>query len=193
MIFMKFCPNCGKEVKEYAKFCAACGYTLADYQAPGQAVGAATFEEYAKQQKESENVFESAGSQKSSAFEKNTFDDIGVKEPKYSDYANTERTHTADSETYPHPDPGGYETSTGNGYAVASLILGLIGIPFNLLLFIPGILAIVFGVAGLNRSKETGTGHGMAMTGLILGIVVSAGYFILILSAVLFATVSQSL
>jgi hypothetical protein len=54
----------------------------------------------------------------------------------------------------------------GNGFALTSMILGLVGFCVPL---VCGLLAMLFGLLGLNRSKVTGTGKGMAITGLILG------------------------
>ena len=56
--------------------------------------------------------------------------------------------------------------------AVASLVLGLVGIPLCFL-FIPSVLAVIFGIVGLNQIKSdpTQTGRGPAIAGLILGAV----------------------
>lgn len=55
----------------------------------------------------------------------------------------------------------------GNGFAVASLVCGLIFcVPF-----ITGGLAVLFGFLGLKRSKETNTGSSMSIVGLVLGAV----------------------
>lgn len=52
----------------------------------------------------------------------------------------------------------------GNGFSIASLVLGILGLfRYGLLL---GPLAIIFGIIGLNRE-----GRGMALAGLILGII----------------------
>jgi hypothetical protein len=59
-----------------------------------------------------------------------------------------------------------------NGMAVASLVLGLVGLPLCFL-FVPSILAVVFGIVGLNQIKNDPmqTGRGLAIAGLILGAV----------------------
>jgi hypothetical protein len=67
--------------------------------------------------------------------------------------------------------PGGYAAPPpprGNGAAVASLVLGILGcIPL-----ITGLLAILFGIIGLRRAKQPYTGgSGMAVAGLTLGII----------------------
>ncbi len=57
-----------------------------------------------------------------------------------------------------------------SGLAVASLVLGIIGLLINLL----GVLAIIFGAISLgqiNREPEL-KGKGMAIAGLVLGIIV---------------------
>ncbi|MUM20783.1 DUF4190 domain-containing protein [Mycobacterium sp. CBMA271] len=50
-----------------------------------------------------------------------------------------------------------------NGFAIAALVLGIIPICV-------GILAIIFGVIGLNQTKQRGQkGRGMAIAGIVLG------------------------
>jgi hypothetical protein len=68
--------------------------------------------------------------------------------------------------------PGAYPPKKGNGMAVASLVCGILGcIPF-----ITGLLAILFGVLGIKKSKQTGTGSAMAIVGLILGLISIGGW-----------------
>jgi hypothetical protein len=58
-----------------------------------------------------------------------------------------------------------------NGLATTSLVMGILAILFNLI-FIPSILAIVFGIKSRKQIAATGEGGaGMALAGLILGIV----------------------
>ena len=62
----------------------------------------------------------------------------------------------------------------GNGFSIASLVLGILGLfSYGLLL---GPLAIIFGIIGLNRE-----GRGMALAGLILGIIDIILWLVLIL------------
>ena len=60
---------------------------------------------------------------------------------------------------------------SSNGFCVASLVLGIIGIP-AFCSFIPGVLAIIFGIIGYNqvtRNGEGGSGKGMAIAGMVCG------------------------
>src|SRR5450432_783256 len=67
----------------------------------------------------------------------------------------------------PPPQP----VSKNNGWAIASLIFGIIGcIPF-----LSGILAVIFGIVGIKKSPQSG-GKGLAITGLILGILSFLGW-----------------
>jgi hypothetical protein len=82
----------------------------------------------------------------------------------------------ADSQT-PAPTLA-YQTpaTASNGMAVASLVLGIIAVPFSchpLLGLVPGILAIVFGFVARGNIKrgETTAGKGMATAGIICGFV----------------------
>src|SRR6478735_681861 len=55
----------------------------------------------------------------------------------------------------------------GNGFCVSALVLGIIGIPAGCTGIVP-LLAIIFGVIGLNQVNKTGTeggGKGMAIAG----------------------------
>lgn len=54
--------------------------------------------------------------------------------------------------------------------AVASLVLGIVSIPFCFI-FVPGLLAVIFGAVALGqiKSNPAQTGRGQAIAGLILG------------------------
>jgi hypothetical protein len=75
---------------------------------------------------------------------------------------------------YPYPSPPlqppRKETS---GMAVASLIFGIVGcVPF-----ITGLLAVIFGILGIRRTRDPRYGgSGLAIAGLILGILSLAGW-----------------
>jgi hypothetical protein len=68
------------------------------------------------------------------------------------------------------PPPGGGRRT--NGLAVASLVLGIVGI-ILCVLFIPWILAIIFGAIAIKQCNDdpTYTGKGLAIAGLICGLV----------------------
>jgi DNA-directed RNA polymerase subunit RPC12/RpoP len=61
---------------------------------------------------------------------------------------------------------------TANGFCVASLVLGILGIPTFCMVITP-VLAIIFGIIGLNQIKRSGArgqgGRGMAIAGIICG------------------------
>jgi uncharacterized protein DUF4190 len=63
-------------------------------------------------------------------------------------------------------------SGTNNGFCVASLVLGIIGLP-ALVIVIPSVLAIIFGIVGLKQiaSPESATrgGRGMAIAGIVCG------------------------
>jgi len=69
------------------------------------------------------------------------------------------------------------QAGKSNGMAVAALVLGIIAVLLMWAVWpgiIVGVLAIIFGAAGLSAAKTTGVGRGMAMAGLVLGIVAVA-------------------
>jgi hypothetical protein len=67
---------------------------------------------------------------------------------------------------------GGNQPRT-SGAAVTSLVLGIVGcVPF-----VTGILAIIFGIVGLRKTRDPSVaGKGMAVAGLVLGIVGVLGW-----------------
>lgn len=66
-----------------------------------------------------------------------------------------------------------------SGFAIASLVLGLLG---------GAILAVVFGHVALNEIKTTGKdGRGLAIAGLVLGYIETAFWLVVILLVVIFA------
>jgi DNA-directed RNA polymerase subunit RPC12/RpoP len=62
-------------------------------------------------------------------------------------------------------------SGSSNGFAVAALVLGIIGLPAGCV-FVPAVLAIVFGAIAYSQISKTGGeggGRGMAIAGMILG------------------------
>lgn len=58
----------------------------------------------------------------------------------------------------------------GNGLSVTAMVLGIIGLVFFLIPFLPyplAILAIIFGLIGMKNP----VGKGMAVTGLVTGLI----------------------
>jgi Domain of unknown function (DUF4190) len=87
---------------------------------------------------------------------------------------------------------GGYSSypiphTRTNGFAVASMILGIVGAVGMCVFVVPSLLAIIFGAVALSQIKnhpETYSGRGMAIAGLVLGIValVALALFVIIAS-----------
>jgi DNA-directed RNA polymerase subunit RPC12/RpoP len=64
-------------------------------------------------------------------------------------------------------------SGASNGFCVASLVLGIIGIPAHCTVILP-ILAVIFGGIGyaqVSRNEGEGGGKGMAIAGMICGLV----------------------
>ena len=77
---------------------------------------------------------------------------------------------------YPPPPWTQYpQPRTGNGRAIAGMVLGIVSILFfwtSVLDVIPVVLAIVFGSIGVNDAKRrAGTGRTMAITGIVCGVI----------------------
>ena len=79
----------------------------------------------------------------------------------------------------PYPTPPHYsqqypQPKTGNGKAVAALVLGILAIVFfwtSVFDVILIALGIIFGCLGLAESKRSGSGRGMAISGLVCAII----------------------
>lgn len=73
--------------------------------------------------------------------------------------------------------------ATTSGFAIASLVLGILG---------GAILAIIFGFIALSQIKKSGAkGRGMAIAGVVLGFVWSALIVVLIIAAVIGSSYSR--
>ncbi len=82
----------------------------------------------------------------------------------------------AGGHTNPHQQHGA-AVNDGNGLSIASMVLGIVSIPFFIFL-IPSVLAIVFGFMGKSRAvKATGKSSGFAIAGIVTGFV-SLGFLI---------------
>ena len=70
----------------------------------------------------------------------------------------------------PTVTPTGYPVATTNGFAIASLVLGIVGLTgFP---FIPSLLALIFGYKGKHEIDASGgvqQGRGLAVAGIVLG------------------------
>lgn len=100
--------------------------------------------------------------------------------PETSPYPPGAGSYPLPPAAYPPPPPFGAPypyapPQTGNGYAIAALVLGLVSL---ILSWFPGVdwvlaaLAIIFGAVGISTAaRRGGVGRGMAMAGLVLGVV----------------------
>jgi hypothetical protein len=70
------------------------------------------------------------------------------------------------------------------GFAVASLVLGILGLFLSWITFgIPSMLAVVFGHVGISRVRRgVGDGRGMAISGMVLGYLVIALFLVLVVA-----------
>jgi hypothetical protein len=71
----------------------------------------------------------------------------------------------------------------GNAMATASLVLGLVGIPFFWLFAVPPLLAVIFGFIARSQIKASNgaqTGKGFAITGIVCGFVMIAVFVLVV-------------
>ncbi|HLH45971.1 MAG TPA: DUF4190 domain-containing protein [Acidimicrobiales bacterium] len=72
-------------------------------------------------------------------------------------------------------------TRSTNGFAIASLVLSIVG--FFFLSIILGPLGVIFGGIGLRRANAGASGRGMAIAGIVIGIVDIILFVILVIAA----------
>ena len=175
---MKTCKHCGSQLEEQAKFCRYCGKpaeeeTPYNYQQQDTGYG------YGGQQPGDQVYQSSSYNQNYSGYQQQ------YSQPSYNQQAYNQQQYNQ------QPYKQGGKTC---GMAVASLVLGLVGIFLGYLgaafsaaasfpgmgfmwiiaiaFFMPSILAVLLGISGISKTKEPGvTGRGLAIAGLVLGIV----------------------
>jgi predicted RNA-binding Zn-ribbon protein involved in translation (DUF1610 family) len=79
------------------------------------------------------------------------------------------------------------------GFAIASLVLGILSLPTFCFGIVIGIVAVVFGMiakSGMNKSKNY-DGKGMATAGLILGILGAIGWIVIYAIIIIIAVAMQ--
>ena len=190
---MKYCPNCGSELSAEAKFCPACGYMISDYASASDPLPEKEIFPDPESSKKGSYGFEAeSGNKKYDPFS-------SEKEPRYSDYMGRNTRYESSGKDDTYDDSGSYEfagetaASETNGYAIAALVLGIASLFLDFLIFIPSVLAVIFGILGLKRSEVTGNGRGMSIAGIVLGIISFAFLLILIVCLFVFTGVLISL
>lgn len=89
---------------------------------------------------------------------------------------------------YPPPGYGyGYgqpRPSSTNGFAIAALVLGIVGL-VAIIFLVPSVLALVFGLVARSQINERGEqGKGMAVAGIVLGAIGIAVFVLFIILVV---------
>jgi uncharacterized protein DUF4190 len=100
---------------------------------------------------------------------------------------------------YQAPVPPGYalqypQPRTGNGKAIAALVLGILAIVFcwtSIFDVVFVALAVIFGILGLNDAKRGGGGRGLAVSGLVCAVV--GALLATILSVVIYSRIRPCL
>lgn len=163
---MNFCPNCGTKLKTGLNYCSSCGYVFKEENKP----------EYNETEGPAENV---SGSYKDAASALDREAEEAERRKKYEEEEAAKRARRASEErSYSYSSGSNYNTGymdtapKTNVYGIISLVCGILGIPLFFLLLIPSILAVIFGIMGLNFAKNNISGRGMSIAGIILGLVV---------------------
>ena len=180
---MSFCPNCGSELPANTKFCPSCGQvigaadqveniqnTAASYgqyeQVPSEPVRTEPLPEY-QQQTYGGGQYAQQGYQDPSVV------------PAYNPNQTAPGSYQPSYEAY-KAQPGG---SAVNGFGIAALVLGIAAFFLNFLIFIPSVLAVIFGCLGIAKGNSQGTGKGMAIAGLVCGIIAALIYIIALIAS----------
>lgn len=148
-----YCKNCGKSIFDGAVFCPHCGVSLITNTRPEPAPVQIS---RADKENKSQGSFWSHSDVSSAG----TFTPPPPPPPPMPPYI---------------PDSSTMQENGKEGFAIASLVLGILGLSSSFL-GLPSILAIIFGVLGRKSKKQ-----GLAKAGLILGII---GLILVVLSAV---------
>ena len=202
---MNFCPNCGSKLKDDLSFCASCGYVFQEYKAPdysgmdnpfenvsGSYKSAASALDQEAEEAAHKNPFEYERSEEArkDTYQEHTGSSCRQYENKTAGFASERARQDYSRASEPNYGTGYMDTAPKtNIYGLISLICGIAGIPLFFLLLIPNILAIVFGIIGLNYAKNNLTGKGTSIAGIILGCIMIAVFVLIIVISVLFFSV----
>lgn len=194
---MKICPGCGKSCEDGSAFCGFCGFPLKDVKPADSAENPAySSEEKAAAPAQTENTSESKAQpsvqgptngfnnqNQSSQFNNQQYNQQYTR-PQYTQAPHyTDNTRFNNNSAQYNRNPIYASNGPSLPYeplAIASLVLGILGVVFlccYLVGLIPAILAIIFGIISRKRIKEspnTYKGSGFATAGLAMGITVAA-------------------
>lgn len=156
-----FCKNCGTQLKEGAAFCHQCGIML----------GASQQSQAAQPMQPQAPISEVPPMPMPPADENSA--PASAAEPEPAMPLNNEQAvpnEPSASQVYrmpPYAQPLQPTQKDNSGFAIASLILGILGvIPCCCANIVPAVLALIFGIIGLKSSKK-----GMAIAGIILSVI----------------------
>ena len=168
----KRCPICAEQVKAAALICRFCGHDFrtdaAPWQTPAQSPQA---QAPAPAPEQTPQAAQDWGAWTPAAAPAGQGQTATPQGPGWGQWAATPGVQTTGSLPAPSAVPGtGYPVQPHprtNGYAVASMVLGILWI-----WWIGSALALIFGYVAKNqidRSNGMETGRGMAVAGIILG------------------------
>ena len=186
---MLYCQNCGAACEDTDTICKICGSLLAKppesvQGGMRQLAGTQPLRPYT----------EHMGGSGSGTYANGTAGQYG--QPRTVGGAEGGYGFTPPPGGYPPPAPYGYyytyAPKSSNSFAVASMVLGIVGIVTlfcDFLGFVPAVLAIIFGFvsrSAIKKSNGAEAGSGMATAGIVLGFITVAAILLLAALFVIF-------
>ena len=171
-----FCPNCGTEIPDGSKFCGRCGSRIQDYDSG--ASGSSHFFPPNQIDPVDDYPVRSPDYDHEPAY-----DPTPSVPPRHIDVSyNTEQSGY--TETY--STPGVNDSERGKGFAVASLVLGIISIVFWFF-SVASIIGFILGIIGIicaGSAKKRGYTGGIGTAGLVCSILGTIGCSLIFIACV---------
>lgn len=140
-----FCPKCGNQCNDNSTFCSNCGTTF-------------------------NNNTDSTNSMPNQVNQVNAAQPMQVP-PPYPTQQYQQQTPPPPSPYGQQPIPPQYQQPVpGKGMSIASLVLGIVAIVFCCAFYISipcGVVGLILGIIGNNKSRQFGIKNGIAVAGII--------------------------
>lgn len=187
---MKICPSCGKQCDDSSAFCGFCGFPLKDVPSDSNSTSYSNDETSQPNNNQPQQPIQPTVQQPIQPPVQQPIYQNNQPNAGYNNNQQYNQQYNYQPNNQQNPGFNQPPLKT-DGYSLASMILGIVGLVFVCcegLGFIPGIVAIIFGVVGKNRcTQANGNLKGLTYSkaGLIMGIIASALGVIVFLCVIL--------